>query len=445
MSPASMNNKQVAQILEDIALLLEIQGENPFKTRAYSNGARLISGLDRDVAELVASGEIRALKGIGPALSEKITELVTTGRLDYYERLKAAVPVGLLELLQVPQLGPKKIKAVHEQLGVTSLGELEYACLENRLIDLPGFGKKTQETILKGIAQLKKNRGQFLLGDVLTSAEELVEKLRRVPGVEEASLAGSVRRRREIVRDIDCVVSSACSEEVREAIRRWPDLGNPELPGGGKACGQWEVGIPVEIQVVPGASYPFALLYGTGSSEHREALARHASLKGFSLADRGLSQSGKEVTCRSEEEIYGALGLSWIVPELREGLGEIEAAARGELPDLLEEKDIRGVLHVHTDYSDGAVPIAEMAEAAQKLGYSYLGIADHSETARYAHGLDRERLRRQQEEIDRLNEAFENFVLLKGIELEILADGSLDYDEAVWKTCDFMVASVHAR
>ena len=445
MGPASMNNKDVAQILEDIALLLEIQGENPFKARAYSNGARLLSGLDRDVAELVVSGEIRSLKGIGPALSEKITELVTSGRLEYYERLKAAVPVGLLELLQVPQLGPKKIKMVHEKLGITSLGELEYACLENRLMDLPGFGEKTQETLLKGIAQLKKNRGQFLLGDAVELAEALVDRLRGIPGVDEVSLMGSVRRRREVIRDIDCVISSARQKTVLDAICRWPDLGNPELPGEGKACGKWEGGIPVEIQVVSGTAYPFALLYGTGSSEHREELTRYASSKGFSLTSRGLSQSGIELTGRNEAEIYKALGLSWIPPELREGLGEIEAAALGGLPELVDEKDIRGVLHVHSDYSDGTVPIGEMAAAAQKLGYSYLGIADHSETARYAHGLERDRLRQQHEEIDRLNENFQGFVLLKGIELEILADGGLDYDESVWKTFDFIVASVHSR
>lgn len=440
-----LNNKQVAQVLEDIALLLEIQGENQFKIRAYANGARLVAGLDREVADLVAGGELRKLKGVGAALAEKIAELVNTGGLAYYERLKAEVPSGLLELRAVPQLGPKKIRVVHDRLGVSNLGELEYACLENRLVDLPGFGKKTQEALLRGIARLKKNRGRFLLGEALAPARNLLEQLRRIPGVDEASLAGSVRRRREIVRDLDLVLAASSPKEVLDAVCRLPGLGEVQRFGDEKGSGQWEGNFPADIHVVPAAAYPFALLHGTGSAEHREELARHARGLGLSLTDRELCGGGEPISCGSETEVYRELGLAWIPPEMREGLGEIEAASRGELPALVEEKDIRGLLHVHSDYSDGTVPLAGMAEAAQRLGYSYLGIADHSETARYARGLEPDRVRRQHEEIDRLNESLRGFVLLKGVEVEILADGALDYDESLWRSFDFLVASVHSR
>src|SRR2546429_134041 len=349
-----MDKREISTIFEEIGLLLEMKVESPFKSRAYYNAARTIEMLTEDISELVASGGIREVRGIGEALAGKLAELVGTGRLGYYEELKRSVPEGLLEMTAVPGLGPKKIAAVWNQLGITTVGELEYACIENRLVGLPGFGQKTQDKIRQGIQQLKRRRGFHLYATVIGDAERLVGAIRHATGVRRAELAGELRRRLEIVRTISV------------------------------------------------------------------------------LAD-------------SEEALYAALGLPYIEPELREGLGEIEAAEAGRLKPLVEAGHIQGVFHNHTTYSDGSASLDEMVAAARALGYRYIGISDHSQSAFYANGLKEDRIREQHAAIDALQQKFSDIRIFKGIEADILVDGAMDYPDDVLASFDFVIASVHSR
>ena len=443
-----MDKKEIVKILEEIGTLLEIKGENPFKARAYYNAARQLETLQEDLTQLVKEGRIRELKGIGEALAKKIATLVTEGRLPYYEDLKASVPPGLLEMRSIPGMGPKKIKTVYEKLGIRNLAELEYACLENRLRDLPGFGLKTQEKILKGIELRKKYKERFHLPTALETAESLIRHLKKSPLIKRISVAGSLRRKRETIKDIDILV--ACKEEDRERLAdhftAFEAIDTISGKGKTKVSVVLQNGMACDLRLVGEESFPYALQYFTGSKDHNTVLRHRAKKMGFTLNEYGLFEQNKEkfISCENEEEIYRALGLAFIEPELRENVGEIEAAEKGTLPDLVKESDIQGVFHVHSTYSDGSNSIEEIAERCRDLGYRYLGISDHSKSAYYANGLSEERIKRQHEEIDRLNEKLKPFVIFKGIEVDILPDGSLDYDDAVLESFDFIIASVHS-
>lgn len=439
------DTEEVIAVLEEMATILELKGENPFKVRAYANAARTLSAQAEPVEELVASGKLGRLKGFGEAITEKVTTLVETGKLPAYEELRSSVPDGLFEMLKIPQMGPKKVKAIHDELGISSLGELEYACHENRLAVLPGFGAKSQERVLKGIEDLKRYATQFLYPDAAEAARQLTQGLKGLKAVEAAQVAGSLRRRREVVKDIDIVASSQKADAVAEAFSRLPQVAEVTLSGPTKTSVRLEGGIACDLRVVEPSSWAAALVHFTGSKEHNTQLRGRAKKEGLTLNEYGLFKGKRPKSLKTEEELYKALGLFFIPPELREGLGEVEAAEAGELPELIEEGDLAGILHVHTDWSDGLNTLEEMARATREAGYGYLGICDHSQSAAYANGLSPKRAREQQRAIDKLNEKLKGFRLFKGIEVDILADGSLDYDDKLLASFDFVVASIHSR
>jgi DNA polymerase (family X) len=441
-----MDKQEIVHILEEIGTLLELQGESPFKSRAYATGARIIAGLDTpQLQELARSGKLRSLKGIGVALAEKVSELVTTGHLTYYETLKQQVPAGLLEMLTIPGMGPKKVNAIYDQLSITTVGELEYACHENRLVDLPGFGRKTQENILKGISQLKQHRGQYLCHEAMQVARPLFDALVASELTARAALAGSLRRRQETVEQIDLVVSTRQEERLRTTVANWSLVAEVLISEPSHLSLHLQGGVKADIHLVDDRAFPFALHALTGNQSSVSAIEAHARQHGYILDKDGLRRGNAQVACHEEEAIFAALGLSYIPPELREGLGEIEAAARGALPRLVDERDIQGVFHVHSTWSDGMATIEEMARTAQGLGYRYLGLSDHSQSARYANGLDPDRVLEQHRLIDRVNGMLDGLTILKGSEVDILPDGSLDYPNDLLSQMDFVVASVHSR
>jgi len=443
-----MNRREVGDALDEIGLLLELLGENPFKTRAYRNAARIVRGLDRDLAELVRRNELIRIKGIGAALAEKIGLLTERGELPYLDELRGKVPPGLLEWLEIPGLGANKARAIHVALGISSLGELEYACRENRLRDLPGFGEASQKKILAGIELLRRNAGRFRQDLVQREARGLLEAVLRAPGVLRAELAGSARRRAETSSGIVIVAAAgaagpaldrfAATAGIRQVDRRGPDSCRVHLVSGPVA----------DLHVVPDASFACAWVHLSGSADHVAALGARAARLGLQLRRDGLfdQRTGRAIECADEAALYRALGLSLIPPELRENQGEIEAAEAGRLPRLVERTDLQGVLHCHSTWSDGTATIEELAAGARSMGLGYLGLCDHSQAAAYAGGLDAERVRQQHDEIDAINRRSTGaFRVLKGIEVDILADGALDFSDEVLATFDLVVASVHSR
>jgi len=441
----SLTKKEVISILEEIAVLLELKGENPFKARAYEKAARSLAQSDYELDELIDRGHLSQLAGIGEAIGKKIHELYTKGTLDYYERLKASIPPGHLEMLKIPSLGPRKIKTLYDKLGIQTIGELEYACKENRLLDLPGFGKKTQENILTGISYLKRYRNRHLFSEVIVQAEELIKKLSQADGVVWPTIAGSLRRAMEVVKDIDLLVSSGNPVATAKFFASLSEVDAIVAMGDTKVSVTLKTGINCDLRIVTEKEFPYALLHFTGSKEHNTALRRRAKERNLKLNEYGLFRGEENLPCTTEEEIYGRLNLPYIPPELREDLGEIEAAEMGAIPDLVERKDIRGVFHIHSNYSDGTSSIGQFVREAKKRGWDYLGIADHSRAAYYASGLSGEKIKRQQAEIDELNARNEGFYIFKGIEADILPDGHLDYDEEILASFDFVIAAVHSH
>ncbi len=438
-----MDKRQISHILEEIGLLLELKGESPFKSNAYYNAARAISTLTEEIAALVASGGIRHVKGIGQAIAEKLAELVGTGRLVYYEDLKRSVPAGLLEMTAIPGLGPKKITAIWAKLGITTVGELEYACIENRLAGLPGFGLKTQDKIRQGILQLKKHRGYHLYAHVIQEAVDLLDALQLVPGLRQAALVGDVRRKMEIIRSIEILVGGAEPDAVLDALK--PTSGLPEVSRvGDLLTGRSPSGLPVTIRVTKELTAR-ALMHATGNDAHLAVLAERAARRRipWDLAEGARERDAPEAD--SEERLYALLGLPFIEPELREGYDEIPAAESGRLKPLVEDGHIRGIFHNHTTDSDGSATLEEMVEAARALGYRYIGISDHSQSAFYANGLKEDRIREQHAAIDALRKRMDGIAIFKGIEADILADGTLDYPDEVLARFDFVIGSIHSR
>jgi len=449
-----MNKDQVAEVLVNIGTLLELKGENPFKVRAYVNAARTLEGLSEPLDKLIAEERLGGIKGIGDALQKKITELATTGKLAYYEELKAATPPGLVLMLEIPGLGPKKIKAMHDELGVETVEQLEQACKDGKVAKLKGFGEKTQANILEGINRRRTYASKHLVSDALPLADQLLEGLRTHPEVIRCSTAGSLRRHREVIGDVDLLASSKHPAEVLEFFVQQPGILNVIARGETKASVLLQGGIQSDLRVVSDAEFPFALMYFTGSKEHNIVMRQRAIDRGLRLNEYGLFHSKTEtrdpkllVPCRTEEEIFEKLGLHYIAPEMREDMGEIALAEKGALPRLLEWTDLRGSLHNHSTWSDGHQRPEEIAKAMRELGLSYWGITDHSKASFQANGLDAARVRQQLAEIRNINEALAtegtDFRLLTGTEVDILRDGKLDFPDDLLAELDVVIASLH--
>lgn len=443
-----VTREEMAQTLRQIAQLLELQGENPFKVRAYLQGAEAVETFSGDIAERARRGELAGIPGIGEALSKKLHELAGTGRLDFWEKLRVQYPESIFELFEVQSLGPKKIKALYDALGVNCVARLKEVCLSGEAAKLAGFGAKSVEKILQALEYRESHAGRFRLGEVAAMAQEILAALQSHAACSRAAVAGSVRRGRETLHDLDFVAASKKPEEVMEVFAGLPWVAEVMARGETKCTIRLANGLQADLRVVTNQEFPFALNYFTGSKEHNVALRSRALKRGLTLNEYRLApaREGGEAPppVRTEEELYQALGLDYIEPELRENAGEIEAAESGELPRLIEWTNLRGTFHNHTTASDGRNSLPEMAQAAQELGLSYLGIADHSKSSFQANGLNEERLLAQIEEIAGLNGEFgAGFRLFAGSEVDILRDGRLDFEDSLLARLDYVVASVH--
>jgi DNA polymerase (family 10) len=441
-----MNREEMADVLEKIALLLELKGENPFKVRAYRQGAETVLAMEGDVVELAKNDELKGIKGIGDALRDKLGELAKTGGLEFYENLKKEFPESVFELFEIQGLGPKKIKSLYDELGVDSTAKLKAACEEGKVAVLPGFGEKTQKKILDAMAANEKFADRFRLGSVTALVEGMLETLRLHPEVSRVAVAGSYRRARETVGDLDFLVATKEGALVCEDFTTLPQVESVIACGETKASVRLQNGMHCDLRAVKNSEFPFALQYFTGSKEHNVALRSLALKKGWSLNEYGLNPVDPGETppyVEEEKDIYRLLGLQYIEPELRENRGEIEAAAENKLPRLVELMNLRGTFHNHTTASDGKDTLEAMVEEAMELGLQYLGISDHSKSSWYAGGLDEERLLKQVEEIRELEKMLGGFRIFAGSEVDILKDGDLDFSDDILAQLDFCVASVH--
>lgn len=446
-----MTKDDVAAALDEIGTLLALKGENDFKCRAYHAGSRTIAQLTDDIEQLVATQKLKQIRGIGEALVEKITTLVTTGRLPYLDELRASVPPGMLDMLRLPSIGPKKVKALHDALGIDSIEKLKAACESGEVAKLKGFGEKTAAKILEGIQFLGTIGNRVRIDKALALGERLLAKVRAMPGVKRAELCGSIRRRRETVKDIDIVASVANAGDagpIMNAFVKLPEVFQIVGEGATKssivaemALGRDKVVLNADLRVVTDEQFPVTMLHFTGSKEHNIRLRQRAIERNLSLNEYALSGWTQPLT--TEAAVYEALDLVWVPPELREDTGEVEAAANNALPELVTVRDIRGVFHNHSTASDGTASLEEMALAAKALGFEYFGIGDHSQSLSIANGLSPTRVRKQWAEIDELNKKLKGITILKGSEVDILEDGSLDYDDELLAGFDYVVASVH--
>ena len=441
-----MTKDQVASALREIGTILELQGENPFKCRAYLNGARTLETSATDLTELVRTNRLGELPGIGDALREKITTLITTGKLPYLEELRSSIPAGLLPLLDLPGLGPKKLRALRDKLKIESLEALTQACQDGRLAALEGFGEKTAANLLEAIDRHANYKKLHRLGTALPAARTLLEHLKQSPLVLHAEIAGSLRRGKEVVKDLDLIASSKKPKEVMKLFVSSPNVEKVVNHGETKSSVILAGGIPCDLRVIPPESWATALAHFTGSKEHNIALRQRAIDRGLHLSEWGLlkGKSKTPLKLKDEKELHKALGLAFIPPELREDSGEIAAAEKDELPDLLTRDQIRGCLHNHTLASDGQDSLSSMAQAAAEQGLEWLGIADHSKSSFQANGLDAKRLETQIEEIRLLNSKKPKCTLLAGTECDILKDGKLDFPDSLLSELDYVVASVHS-
>lgn len=439
-----MDKEEVIKILKEISVLLELKDENPFKIRAYQNSARSLEASDIDFGKDLKIDSLTKIKGIGQHTAERIKELFDTGSLKFYEDLKKTVPPGLVEMLAIPTMGPKKIKYLFDNLGISNIGQLEYACIENRLVDLPNFGRKTQENILKGIEVLKKYKGRYLFANIIEEAEVIHNKIQNFKYVNRSSLAGSVRRKKEIVKDIDIVASTDNPDKVMDFFTGLSEAEDIIARGDTKSSIRLKSGINVDIRTVDDFQYPYALHHFTGSKEHNTAMRTAAKKDNTKMNEYGLFKNGSLIKCSDEADIFNFFSMDWIPPELRENYGEIEAAKNKTLPKLIEEKDIKGIFHIHTTHSDGNISIEHACNYLQKMGFQYAGISEHSRTASYAGGLKDDDINRYLEEIDKLNKKCASFKIFKGIESDILLDGNLDYSDYILSKFDFIIAAIHS-
>jgi len=442
-----MRNLEISKLFHEIADLLEIKDENVFKIRAYRRAAMNLESLTEEVEAVAARGALTEIAGIGKDLAAKIQQALDTGRIDYLEGLRKEVPRGVVELMAIPGVGPKTAKLLFDTLHVDSVEKLEALALEGKLLGLPGIKQKTVENILKGIQVVKKGRERMLLGQALPLAREIVHALEKLPQVKQISLAGSLRRMRETVKDFDLLATSTKPAKVMEVFTSLPQVAEVLLQGETKATIRHREGIQVDLRVVEPECFGAALQYFTGSKAHNIRVRDLASRKGLKVSEYGVFKeaTGKRIAGATEEEVYRAVGLPYIPPELREDAGEVEAALEGRLPDLLDLKDIRGDLHAHTNWSDGHHPLEALIEAAHRKGYDYIVVSDHSRSATVAGGLSEEKLLEQITKIRTLDKKYKNLRILAGSECDILADGTLDYPDRVLAQLDIVLCAVHSR
>ncbi|MFP3870304.1 MAG: DNA polymerase/3'-5' exonuclease PolX [Syntrophobacteria bacterium] len=439
-----VHNTDVADIFSKIADLLDIEGENQFRIRAYRNAARTVSSLPQSVADMVADDEdLSRLPGIGKDLAGKIKEIVETGTLSQLEELQGRTPAELDKLMKIPGLGPKKVQELHKKLGIQNIEDLKRAATQQKIRNLPGFGKKTEDMILEGLAASEGEEERIKLMVAEQIASSLVDYLHKVKGVKDISVAGSYRRRKETVGDLDILVTCKKGGKVMDRFTEYEDVTKVVSKGETRSTVVLRSGLQVDLRVLPRPSYGAAIHYFTGSKAHNIAVRKLGVRKGLKINEYGVFKGDRRVGGTSEQEVFELVGLPYIEPELRENGGEIEAAVNGKLPSLIDVPDIRGDLHSHTKETDGKNTLHEMAAAAKERGYEYLAITDHSKKVTMARGLDARRLRKQMDEIDRLNMEFKDFHVLKSIEVDILKDGSLDLPDEVLKELDFTVCSVH--
>ena len=451
-----MTKEEIADVLEQIATLLELKGENPFKIRAYTNAARAIETFGANIPNFQDEGAVGKIPGIGKSIALKIKELSETGSLKYLQELSAEFPTGILELFSLPGLGAKKIKALHDRLGIFSIEQLQKACEQSRIAELPGFGETTQQRICEAIARRASHAGSFQFGQVAAEAEALRSDLAAQEAASQVEIAGSYRRRKEIVHDLDLLVATKQPEAVTKFFVSHPLVESVIAQGPTKSSVRLRSGVQCDLRVVTMAEYPFALAYFTGNKEHNIEMRSRALNRGWTLNEYRLAivpvdadakkkkSSGKIPNVRDEADLYRAVGLDFIPPELRENCGEFKAAEEHFLPKLIEEENLRGTFHCHTVASDGHNTLEEMAEAARQLGLEYLGIADHSRSSVQGHGIAAEKLLEQVAAIRKLNNKFDGFRLFAGVECDILRDGSLDFPDEVLSQLDYVVASVHS-
>ncbi len=445
-----MDIRQIVKELETIATVLELKDENFFKIRAYHNASRVLEASGLLLNPETKIEDIEKIKGIGSHIATKIKELLDTGSSQEFESIKRSIPGGLLEMLKIPRLGPKKIKYLYEHLDISTIGELEYACIENRLLELPGFGKKTQENILKGIELLKKYKDQYLFSDIIICAENILKKIIDSKKAVSASLGGSIRRKKEIIKDIDIVASSKDVAGLIDFFTTIEEASDIISKGENRASIRLENGVEVDIIAVEQEVFAHALQHFTGSKEHNTALRGYAKKNNVKINEYGLFlEDGSEgtqklLTRKSEKDIYSYFKMDYIEPELRENFGEIGAALNHQLPRLIENKDLKGMFHIHTEFSDGSITLEQVCDELRKEGFGYGGISEHSKSAYYANGLKEEGIDKYFDAIDALNKKYDDFGLFKGIESDILIDGSLDYPDEILKRFDFVIASVHS-
>jgi DNA polymerase (family 10) len=440
-----IHNSDVADIFTQIADLLEIQGSNVFRVRAYRNAARTVGGLSQSVEDLVMRNEdLTRLPGIGKDLAEKIGEIVTTGKLSLLEQLKGELPPGLSDLMKISGLGPKRVQILHDKLGVGDLTSLKKAAAEKKIRKLPGFGEKTEQTIIEELDRVRGEEKRLRISVAEEIADSLVEYLKKSRGIKDITVAGSYRRRKETVGDLDILTTSEKGSDIMDRFVKYGDVEKALSKGETRSSVLLRTGVHVDLRVVPDVSYGAAMHYFTGSKAHNIAIRTLGVKKGLKINEYGVFRGSRRIAGRTEDEVFGSVGLPFIPPEMREDQGEIEAAMRGQLPRLLTLKEIRGDLHVHTNVTDGKNTLEEMAEAAKKRGYRYMAITEHSRHVTVARGLKPEGLARRIKEIERFN-AKSDILILRGIEVDILEDGTLDLPDDILKELDLTVCAVHYK
>jgi len=441
-----LKNLELSRMFDRIARMLKIKGENPFKIRAYEKITLVLENLPIDIETIYQQGRLNNIPGVGEGIAKKIEEFLTTGKLEYYEKLKETIPSGVIELLDISEVGPKTAKLLYEELGVDNIEKLEKAVRQHQIKDLPGMGEKSETNILRGIELYKRRKERVLLGTALPLAEEIVESLHQLKETDKISFAGSLRRKKETIGDIDILVTSQKPEKIMKTFTSLPQVREILVEGPTKSSVITKDDIHIDVRVVEPISFGAALQYFTGSKAHNIKLRELAIKRGLKINEYGVfdSETGQRIAGKEEEEVYRILNLPFIPPELREDRGEIEAAQENKLPRLVGYPQIKGDLHCHSQWSDGAHTIRQMAEAAKKKGYKYIAITDHSQSLKFAGGLTEERLREQIELIQKLNQELDDFTILSGIEVDIKSDGSLDFSDEILSKLDVVIAAIHS-
>ena len=440
-----IKNIEIAKVFDDIAKILQIKNENRFKIRAYERVAATIENLPMEVENIYRAGQLDEIPGVGEAIAKKIEELIETGKLEYYENLKKSIPSGVLELLKVSEIGPRKAKLFYEELGIDNVDKLEKAAREHKLKNLSGMGKKAEENILRGIELYNRREKRALLGVALPIAEEIIDRLKSLKEINQIDIAGSLRRRKDTIGDIDILVTSKQPEKIMNKFTHLPEVKEILAEGLTKSAILTQQNIHVDLRVVEPDSFGAALQYFTGSKAHNVRLREMAVKQRLKVNEYGVFQTkdDKKVAGKEEQEIYQKLGLPFIMPELREDRGEFEAAQKNQLPELVTMEDIKGDLHIHTNDSDGLNTIEEIVKEARKRGYDYIAMTDHSQSLSIAGGLNEKRLKEQIERIEKINQSLNDLVVLKGIEVDIKSDGTLDFPDSLLEKLDIVIAAIH--